>query len=76
MSIPCFVSFKVFILKVPVFMDVMWSNRYMPIFQRKPCSLSFILKNMSIYIHGIRFQMAIFIPCVVYSSYVFHCKDV
>lgn len=50
MNIPCFVSFEVFILKVTVFWDVMWSDRYVPIFQRKPCSLSCILKNMSTYI--------------------------
>ena len=36
MSIRCFVSFEVFILKVTVFCDVIWSDRYVPIFQRKP----------------------------------------
>jgi hypothetical protein len=56
MSVPCFVSFENFILKVTVFWDVMWSDRYVPVFQRKPCSLSFTLKNMSIIytaLHGI-----------------------
>jgi len=48
MSIPCFVSFEFFILKVTVFWDVM-SDRYVAVFQRKPCSQSFILKNMSTY---------------------------
>lgn len=56
MIIPCFVSFEVFILKVTVFWDVMWSDRYVPVFQRKPCSLSFILKNVSIYI--LRFMVS------------------
>ena len=36
MSIPCFVSFEVYLLKVTVFWDVMCSDRYVPIFQRKP----------------------------------------
>jgi hypothetical protein len=78
MNIPCFVRFEVFIMKVTVFWDVMWSDRYVPVFQRKPWSLSFILKKYEyLYtaLHGIRFQkMVIFIPFVVYISCIFHCK--